>query len=233
MKSIFYKSTAMIIDAAAAIVWTIVVLLFSHNFPAMESVAALLFGILAFILTGFAAYYAQQQAKGHEAEDLSAVPVYYSLAYLGIAAVYNGVTVIADTTQSLRIVLAVNILLAAIYGVLVLLALRYVTRVSETGQKIAAKTNATKAISVQINGLAAIATDEQVKKALLDLKQTVDYSDNVSVSAVADNEAALHTTLDGIMDMLNQGKDSTEILPEIQKAVNLWKVRNSIQSGLR
>jgi hypothetical protein len=88
-------------------------------------------------------------------------------------------------------------------------------------------------ISSQLAVMISVTTDAGIKNQLLKLKETVDYSTNVSQGFLVDSQNYFLLQLNQIQGMIDENKDYEEINKKIQEATVTWKIRNSVASTIK
>ena len=71
-------------------------------------------------------------------------------------------------------------------------------------------------------------TDTDVKKALTNLKETLDYSDPMGGAATADIEAEFEASLDVLKELIATGTEKEGVLNAIGDSLALLKARNDL-----
>ncbi len=165
-----------------------------------------------------------------QAVEVGALSVIFTIAYVLLSAIVNTALVFYGHGSFNKILLLCNMLLCVVYTILFFSAERYQLRLSgqlqRTEQKIADPVN----ISAKLGELLAIADDEGVRQELLKLKETVDYSSNVSTLKTYESEQAMAAQLDELMNMIATHSSSEEIQEKIRKAAITWKTRSGVSA---
>jgi hypothetical protein len=126
-----------------------------------------------------------------------------------------------------------NIVIIAAYAIVILYAETYSRRVTGQLELTNQKTYNTAIISEKIGILLNLTDDNEIKGKFLNLKETVDYSSNISSEKTYQNEKLMEDCLDEIKNLIINKSDKALIKNKIREAEITWKTRTSIASSRR
>lgn len=184
------------------------------------------FGLIAIILGAIVNLFISSRSNRNTTE-IEMIPVYVTAVYVVASVIFNAVFVyLKDGNYNIAIPV-VNVI--AIVGYLVYIhgLSSYADRVVATGNAVGGKTSKYGAISTQMAKILGMCNDPDIKKKVLELKQKVDYSNNLAQDAVVYEEQDFYNTLLGLENMLADGSSKEEIFALIDEADGIWKIRNS------
>lgn len=161
------------------------------------------------------------------------VPIYYTIVYVILVMLLNLCFSCVPFFWLRAVFIVANLLLLLIYGVLFYGAVRHLTRAANLTEYAAQKQKNAADISCQISVLLSSAKDKSVKTALLKLKETVAYSNNMSQQYSVNDEAVFLQKLYKIQEDLSGGTDTETVLNEIKEAADMWNIRNSRIGSIR
>ena len=223
----------LILGIVVAGVWTAaVLLLFSWIWIYPNFIAGLAFGLGFFVLT-ILYQLRMASAAAHADRELSAAHFPLTILFWILSMILNTVFMYRMRPTLNKLFLLLDIALIAIYLIILLAFGSHAAATSERTAHIASKTADFSRISGNVGNLLSMTDDPRIRKELLNLKQTVDYSTNTSVPAALDYENYFLTQLSRIRDLLSRNAAAEEVLPLIQEAASTWRSRNSIQQELR
>lgn len=153
------------------------------------------------------------------------IPLYYSFLFLFLSIAINAAYIFVGLQNFAPYVIAADIILLAIYIGIVLFASFYQRKLPAKIRKVQNNTSFSSTVSRSIGVLLAETSESDIHKALVDLKEKVDYSTNTSQYAV--DETEILSKLDELQDAIRSSKSKDEILNTISKIETLWKARNT------
>ena len=223
-------SLAMIVLAA---LWCVVVLVFmNHSDAGFYFWGGFSFGLAAFIIVALSSYLVSYQANQNTTE-ITMIPAFVSGTFVVFSAIFNFIFVCLKDGEYEAAIVVVNVIAIMCYLIVVYYLTQYAARVTEKADRIAGKTMQFGKIKTEIAGALALCSDEDIKKKVLGLKQQIDYSNNLSQEAVADDEAALYSQIQDIEDLLRNKAEKSDVLSKIAEAEETLKIRNSKLSTIR
>ena len=184
-------------------------------------------GTLAFSIFYFLAI------RSTASPEVAAVPGGIIILFSIITAVLNYFFVFTREDKLNKTFIIMNIILIGIYAFLLIMAAHNAASIHERTQTAQQKISPVSHISGNVGNLLSLTQNPQIRKALLDLKQAVDYSPNLTSPAAAQYEQAFVGQLGDIRNLLYQNADSMDVLAAIRQASDTWKARNSIQAEYR
>ncbi len=166
--------------------------------------------------------------------EVNTVPYAFSFIYIILSMIVNVICMLmADSRKGFVILIAVNVVLLAIFAYLFTTASQSALSVAEKTEVVSAKTNNTANFSMMLASLLGIAKDEEVKKAIYALKQKVDYSSNTSQSFTREIENEFEQALQTVGDAIRQDREKNEIIEAIKSAEGIWNDRNTRKATVR
>jgi hypothetical protein len=215
------------------IVWCIGIITLSvmHN-PPYKFGGALIFGIIsiAFSVIYMLLFWS---TPGNQSVETSAVSIYCTFVYLIVDIIVNTIFVLTQCGDFNKYLIIFNIVIIAAYAIVILYAETYSRRVTGQLELTNQKTYNTAIISEKIGILVNLTDDNEIKGKFLNLKETVDYSSNISSEKTYQNEKLMEDCLDEIKNLIINNSDKALIKNKIREAEITWKTRTSIASSRR
>lgn len=168
-----------------------------------------------------------------QAEESGALGLIFTACYLIISFLLNGIFVLLKTTDYNWILFALNLAELVGYVILLFWAEQHTQRLTGQLEKVESKTSATAEVGRKLGELLAVTNDPEIRAKLVELKQTVDYSSNITTDAVAYREQQMIQQLDEILQLSLGNADRMILLSKVDMADKTWKMRNSVVSGNR
>ena len=216
-----------VVIALLGSVWCIGIFAVSgHVDPNLQFIGGIVGGILAVVVS--IVYLLQfRQSPGKQATEVGALSIYFTAVYVVAALVVNTVLILLGYGGFNTILWFGNILIAVVYIVLILYVEKDTHRLKEQLERTAQKTVASIDISALLGRILAEVEDEGLRGQLLKLKETVDYSSNITTSGTFAAERAMEIQLNELEAMISERRDPSEILSKIREAETTWKTRSS------
>lgn len=219
--------------ALAGIVWCRAVFAIADHFaPAPRLAGGLVFGLAAVVL---AIVYLMvfRSSPGRQAAESGAVSIYLPIAYALASLVSNTLLILRGLGGFNRFLVLWNVAISAIYIIVILYAEKDTRRLAEqlarTEQKLAGPAE----ISAKLGEILGAAEDGEIRKQILKLKESVDYTTNISTAGTVESERQLLVQLDELMDLIrNQGEPSA-IRDKIREAEMTCRSRSSAAAARR
>ena len=153
------------------------------------------------------------------------IPLYYFFILLFLAIAINAAFLFAGVQQLGPFVITADIILLAIYFGIVLFASVYQKNLPVKIRKGQSNISFSSTVSRTLGTLLAEADDPEIRKALVGLKEKVDYSTNSSQYAV--DEPEILSKLDELQEAIHGSKSKEEVVNAISSIGSLWKARNT------
>ena len=150
-----------------------------------------------------------------------------SIGYVAITLLLNVIFMAVNNDNEKWVIIA-NVVIILLYAVLMIISNRAVTHMSEDAKVVQEKVSNLRVNVVKISTLLYKVTDTDVKKALTNLKETLDYSDPMGVAATADIEAEFEASLDVLKELIATGTEKEGVLNAIGDSLALLKARNDL-----
>ena len=234
MENKICKNSMLVISGLAGLLWILIMLL-NVNYEESGSVvwSGFVFGVFAFAVVGYSVIaYQKNTVKGLTIE--SKAPAYASMAvYLLGAAVMNGVYMLANQEIKLTMVFLTNIGAFLIYGAVMILELRYFIRLSELSKKTIENGAACKVYLNRIYTMSAQTDNENIKKALNELKEVLNYGEKVGTKETQRVEYEFDLMLNEAERMISEGAEEKLLLEKLGALKQLWLMRNRILVSTR
>jgi hypothetical protein len=210
-----------------ALLWCAIVLLFIHHDDAgFYYWGGFGFGLLAFLVSAGVYWLVGDKADKNTAE-ITLIPDFISIIYVIFSVVFNLFFIYQKDGESRGLLITVNLLALLVYAVIICYLMIYASRVSAQAAKINDKAEQIRQIKTELAAAIGMCKDTEIKSGLQELKQKVDYSDNLSQKITAQEEKLFEEQIKKIEKLLNDGADKEDILSEIAEAERIWIVRNS------
>jgi len=224
MKANKICSIVLIVFAA---LWTLSILIFTDKSDVgFYYWGGIAFGFIALVLGALVNLFISSRHSRNTTE-IEMLPVFATGIYAVVCVIFNSVFVyLKDGDYSIAIP-AFNVIAMVVYLIYVYSLLRYADRVVATGNAINEKTSRYAGISVKMAQLLGMCNDADIKKKVLELKQKVDYSNNLAQNVSGYEEEDFYNAITTLESMLADGTSKEEILAQIENADNIWKARNS------
>lgn len=219
----------LLVPTILGLAWFIVMLILCGFIPkGAIQLFAILFGLLAFIIVLAVIRYVCEQTDG--TEDASYGPIAaYSGVFLFLSVALNTVFHILRPSGMMTVFFVANIALLAIYLVLAIGSINLIHTNEQKSIETEQKTTGADRISGQIAELMNVSEGETREK-LAKLKETVDFSTNVTGKKTGFDEKSMQDQLSMIAEAISAKADPEAILQMIQDANIIWKNRNSMLS---
>lgn len=150
-----------------------------------------------------------------------------SIGYFAITLIYNVILMFVNEGNAIWAIVP-NVVIVLVYVALMIVSNRAVTHMSEDAKVVQEKVGNLRVNVVKISTLLYKVTDADVKKALTNLKETLDYSDPMGVAATADIEAEFEGSLDVLKELISSGTEKEGVLNAINDSLALLKARNDL-----
>ena len=153
------------------------------------------------------------------------VSVYYSLAFVILAIVINGIYIFMGKASLTRAFIAADIILLAIYLMYFLFVFLYQKNLADKVLRVRTNTEFSADISKKIGKMLAETTDRDIHKAMVRLKESIDYSSNSTGIGV--DESVIRATVNNLQKLMDEKADKQEIERAISDVERAWKARNA------
>ncbi|MBR3305903.1 MAG: hypothetical protein IKI75_01450 [Lachnospiraceae bacterium] len=213
---------------AIAVVWIILMLIFTDFDEAgFYYWGGLAFGIIAFAITCLALLMMHIH-RNRSTTEITMLSGYILEGYALISCIVNTIFCVIRDGDHGKILVAVNLILMLVFGIIFAASLNYNKRVAELADNIDTRTAPVANYSSRIAGIVAMAQDPAVKAALLKLKESVDYGSNMSRGYAEAGEREFSDKLDIIQNLVLAGNTpADQLIGEIEQAKRLYAMRNA------
>lgn len=226
-------NSILIIELLVFIGWCVSVILFTNfRYTGFNFWCGFFSTVFAFLVVCISLI-TMNQSQNINTKEVTLIPYVISIVYLGVAIVFNGIFIFGMYIFLSRILVTFNIIWFILFVGIRLSAVNYIKHIENQTKKITGKTSNLGSISTNISMIASKVTDSEIKKELLKLKESVDYSSNISQNFTIGFENQMLEKLNEINTMVEQHVSNKEIINKIQNISNLWNVRNSMNSTIR
>lgn len=224
--------TSQIALAGAAFIWIVGFILYQIYYDRGTNYwMGFAFGLFA--LASAAGGIALIGRTNESTQETAGIPMYYTLIYVVIVAALNIFFAFTSNPRYITAFVIMNFAVLLFYVLLLYNANRYIKEVTERTEYAAAKMGNTANISRELAGLISLNTDAGVRKELVQLKETVDLSNNVSQGFSQKAEELFMQKLFGIRDAISEGADAETVTSKIKDAVVTWNMRNSSTNTIK
>ncbi len=193
---------------------------------------ALSFSIAAFAVTFLSIVLANVSGNRNLTEAAN-IPNIISIIYLIIAVLFNAIFLFYIREQLDKLLLIVNIFILIIFAVARIYINSYIDRLNEQTNKIIKKSEPASDLSVKISLLISKVEDIEIRNKLLNLKEAMDFSPNLSQTQTIGCENMMEKQLEKIDGLINSNASKDEIKDRIKEADIIWKSRNSISAVIK
>ena len=213
--------------AVFAALWTVSILVFvDFEDAGFYFWGGLCFGLIAIILGAVVNAFISSRANRNTTE-IEMLPIYVTAVYVVISVIFNAIFVYLKDGDYNIAIPVVNVVAMVAYMAVIYSLGQYADRVVATGNAVGSKTSKYGMITTKMAQLLGMCKDPDVKKRVLDLKQKVDYSNNLSQEVSVYEEEDFYNVITNIESMLVDGSSKEDIMSLIDEADNIWKTRNS------
>lgn len=221
------------IELLLFISWCVVVLVFAdYDRAGFYFWGGFGFGFLSFIVAGVSLLRIKTN-NNRNTTEISYIPVYYTALYLIVAVIINTYFIFRVEGKRNVILVVTNLVLLVAFIAVRLYSEDLVSRVDEQTIHSAEKIRPITSISSQLATILCVTTDPDIKQQVLKLKETVDYSSNVSQGFSENSQNLFLLQLNQIESLIVEHKDKDVISKKIQEATVIWKTRNSVASTIK
>ena len=187
---------------------------------------ALAFSIVAFILS-FVSVAGMRISSNRNLTEINALPLIASIAYLVAAVAFNSIFIFGIYFGFRAVLVVVNVLVLIAFASYRLFTNNYASHIEALSEQITAKTSDAAFISSKIAGIAGKISDEDMRKRVLKLKETVDYSTNITQAWAVGIQDEFLLELNILETMLDEGCSKAAFDEKMSKLEAVWKSRNS------
>lgn len=222
-----------IIKLLLFISWCVVVLVFAdYDRAGFYFWGGFSFGFISFVVAGTSLLFIKI-TNNRNTTEINYIPVYYTSIYLLVSIIINTYFVFRATGKYNIILVVLNLVILIAFITIRLYSDDYIARVDKQTRHSAEKIRPISSISSQLATLLSVTTEPDIKKQLHKLKETVEYSSNVSQGFLVDSQDLFLLQLNQIQSLIVERKDKDEIYKKIQEATVTWNTRNSLASTIK
>lgn len=215
-----------ILLAGLTVIWIIgFILCWNFLYTGPSYWIGFLFGLIGFAGAGISVYFLEK--SNSSTTETGCIPIYYTAVFVVLMISLNLPFAFMQTLSLMPVFVVANLLIILIYGVLFYGSIRHLMRVNDLTEYAPEKMKNTANISQQLTVLLSIVKDTDIRQELLKLKETVDYSNNVSQSFSEGDEEVFLEKLYKLQEELSNDSDTETIINHIKDAASTWGVRNS------
>lgn len=210
-----------------ALLWCVIVLAFvDHSNAGFYYWGGFGFGLAAFLISAGVYWFVNYRSDQNTAE-ITMIPGFVSSIYIVFCAVFNLIFIYQKDGEYGEIIVAVNVLVLLAYLIAIFYLTIYASRVVTQAKRINDKTEQLSMIKTELAAALGMCKDADIKQGLLELKQKVDYSDNLSQGIAEQEENQFCAQIKEIEQCLNNQDSKEMILSKIAEAERIWLIRNS------
>lgn len=222
-----------IIEFLIFISWCVVVLAFAdYDRAGFYFWGGFGFGFLSFVVVGVSLFRITTN-NNRNTTEISCIPVYYTALYLVLTIIINTYFAFRVKGNFNVILVVLNLVLLVAFITLRIYSDDLIARVDKQTIHTAEKIKPITSISFQLASMLSVATDSDIKQQLLKLKETVDYSSNVSQGFSENSQNIFLLQLNQIESLIVEHADKDVISKKIQEATVAWNTRNSVVSTIK
>lgn len=156
---------------------------------------------------------------------LIGIPFYASIGFIGVSVILNGIYLLGELEALSMLFITADLLLLSAYLATIVLSYPYQARLPEKMAKAAMQATISSSISSSLELLLSSAVDPDIHRALVQLKEKVDYSNNASQATAFVPE--INRLLSSLQSGIENGSDKAEILAMVHQLEILWNKRNA------
>jgi hypothetical protein len=159
--------------------------------------------------------------------EVGGVGIYFTTVYLLAGLGINTVFVLVQHGGFGNILIFLNLVVDAAYLISVMYLEKDHGRLERQVDTVEIKQSRSEEISKKLGTLLGIVEEGDLRKRLLSLKETVDYSSNITTEKTAVPEKQMLDCLDELMALLLKQEEKTVVEKKIHEAELIWKMRSS------
>lgn len=227
------SSKLTILTMMVMLAWLIITFIFAvDRFHSVNFWCAIGFGVLAFVIT-IVSYLMILPKETIDIIEINAIPVVVTYIYLGAALVLNTIALFSVSLISLKFLVAFNIVFIVVFVSFRIFTNSYGRRIHSDVRITEEKKKPVILVKTRMSDLIAQNVDNDLKKAFMELKELVDYSDNLSNSQTANIEELFCAQISDIIYSLKSNESKEVILSKVENAKITWKSRNTIKATVQ
>ncbi len=228
MKPLSNKKTLTLSLGLLGAAWCLIMVAVASLFaPTYFFGGGIVGGVISFLIAEVYLLFIRFPSHAQSVET-GAVSIYFTIGFVAISAIINTLFILIGLGNFNRVLLAVNALIDVCFIIAAIYVEKYAIRVAAQLERTEKKIFVTTAISQTIGSMIAAAPDDTIRNKLMQMKETVDYSSNISADAFADLEQRFAAQLEEAQCMMEVCEDSAVILQKLQQAEQTWKQRNTV-----
>lgn len=233
MKRSSILNKIMLLETVIAVAWAAILL----GFTDFKEVGFYFWGgfactILAYVLC-IGSLFLLQMRENRNLTEINVIPVWASLAYLGVTVLVNSVFVAMKDGDSPKPLVIINVILLIAFLALRMFTDNYADRVDRQTNRVVEKIQPVAQVSARVAAIISMANNQEVKKRLIKLKEIIDYSSNVSQVAGEQKEAQILVQLGYLENLIRSNAEEQVIFDKIEEATATWRSRNGANSMLQ
>lgn len=171
--------------------------------------------------------------SGAQGTEAGALGIIFTVCFLTISTLLNTVFVLVEFGDFNWLLVTLNLVVIAGYFVVLLWVEQSAVRLARQLKKAEEKTMPSINIARKLGELIAITEDLEIKDKLLELKQAVSYSSNITTNATIEKDAQMSALLDELAQLTIAQTDRLIILNKVEMVEKVWRMRSSIASSIR
>lgn len=160
-------------------------------------------------------------------DEIQYASLVYTDVYLVLVLAIN--FIVSQTNYKLSYTIFINLICLCIYAGLIMFSHNYATSTDAKVSMVEGSVQTHRALSQKMGEVLASATDLDVKKRLLELKQFLDYSNASSNQSKLVIENELYDQLNELQTLLAEKTDTSRIIEQIDKLMTTVKTRNAMR----
>lgn len=225
---------ALIIDSLVFFAWAGLVLLFADYDTVRANFWVGVIGATLAYVVALASRLLEKPVSSNSATEIGFISAFAAEIYLSCAMVINTVFILLEKVNlNIYIPVFVNVTVLLIFISVSIHAKSYQERVVEIANATTNRTYQHVNISRQVGVVLSIAEDPDVKKRLVLLKESIDYSDTNSSAYSQNYENEFLQIMEQIQSALRNNCHNDEVLKMIDDAEKVWKCRTSVVTAIK
>lgn len=153
------------------------------------------------------------------------IPIYYTMLLIALAIFISAAFIFSGYHHAAPFVIAAEIILLIVYFAIISMSVLYRERLPKKVFRSEEDTAFHTSVSHSLGTMLSVSSDKEIKNALLELKEIVDYSTNASSQGTDERE--IIEKIGQIETLMRSGENMDSVMKAITDANHLWKARNA------
>ena len=227
------RYNTLIIIGIMFVIWNILVLVIPKELKECGNLFwwGYAFTSIAFVAVAGSVFYLKLGKGVTFAETVPAHLV--TFGYFGIALIMNIIFMIINKGEASVAVIVANAVLLLLACALFIVANLAMNHISSNREKVQKNVRSIKLLAIKVGQIASKATDPEIKKALYELKEKIEYSDPMTVPDIEPLNDELGSKIDELDYLVGSGSDEETLKSKIASTVAKLQERNDTLRALK